>query len=392
MTNDRRSRNSKIGAQRPPEKVGIFNETDPLKSAALWGPVGAEALLAQLYPPTTSLFFADFNVLKARKEALAFAKTLNKFGVKTFFVRDEVAKNLKPIKMSAGELIEKLQKRADGNPRIKKGIEGLIKEDVKRYGEDKAVALNYMLSLKPKLPLGNLIYARDQMNVLLDKMVISTMTKPIRKDEVGIYESVYKNLPVEKIHLPKGETFEGGDAYIHNGFIYMGVGVRTTLGAAKYIFEKLNPKDLQFAIVVDPNPLSRPQKLQMDFMHIDTFSNPIGDTQIAVCEEEAKYRRIKFLRRIAGKTQVVDSGLSFMEHLEKTEKDVVVIPRSEQESFGCNFLAIDDKTLILPINSNKTTNKRLEAVGKKLVFQDLYESTRGYGAAHCMTGQLRRAN
>ena len=360
--------------------IGIYNETDPLKFAALWGPVGAEALLAQLYPPTISLFFADFNVLKARQEALDFAKALNNFGVKTFFVRDEVAKNIKPIKMTLEQLITKLGENT----------RELILQDVARYGEEKAVALNHFLCLKFKFPLGNLIYARDQMNVLLDKMIISSMTKPIREDEVSIYESVYKNLDIEKIHLPKGETFEGGDAYIHNGYIYMGVGVRTTLEAAKYIFEKLNPKDLEFAIVADRNPHSRSAKEQMDFMHLDTFSNPIGDDQIAVCEEEARRRRVLFLKKVAGKTRVIDSGLSFLEHLEKKEKDIVIIPGEEQESFGCNFLAIDNKTLILPLNSNKKTNERLADCGKQLVFQCLFESTRGYGAAHCMTGQLFR--
>lgn len=377
--------------------VNIFNETDKLVSAAMWGPMGTEALLAQVYPPSTSLFFSDFNVHKARVEALAFAKTLNKFGCRTFFVRDEVAQNLKPVKMSADELTAKLVKRAAHCPKIQACVEGLIREDIDRYGEKKAVALNYLLTLKPELPLGNLIYARDQMNVLLDKMIVSSMTKPIRKAEVEIYESVYRRkLKTQTIKIPKSERFEGGDAYVHNGFVYMGVGVRSTLGAAKHIFEKLEKKltelDLEFAIVVDPDPLKRPAKEQMDFMHLDTFSNPIGDAQIAVCEEETKYRRVKFLRCKKGKVEVVDSGLSFIEHLERKEKDIVVIPRGEQESFGCNFLAIDNKTLILPVNSNKITNKRLEAVGKKLIFQDLFESTRGYGAAHCMTGSLRRAS
>lgn len=374
--------------------VGIYNETDQLKYAALWGPVGVEALLAQLYPPTISLFFADFNVLKARQEALDFAKTLNVNGCDTFFVRDLLAEILPTNGLSISELLKKLKEKAH-KPEMEDEIEKLIQEDVLRYGEPRAVALNYALSLKPDLPLGNLIYARDQMNVLLDEMVISSMTKPIRQPEVELYKAVYqKKLGVKMIELPKGERFEGGDAYIHNGFLYMGVGVRTTLGGAKYIFEQLEKKlakaSLKFAIVVDPDPRGRPEKLQMDFMHLDTFSNPIGDAEIAVCEEEARYRRVKFLQRKQDETEVVDSGFSFMEHLEKTEKNIVVIPRAEQESFGCNFLALDDKTLILPLDSNKDTNERLKASGKKLIFQDLFESTRGYGAAHCMTGQLQR--
>jgi arginine deiminase len=398
------------------KKIGIYDETDRLKTAVLWGPVGVEAVLTQLYPSNISLFSGPMNVKIARKEALAFAKTLKNKGVKVILARDAIAHSINPSKkqLSKENLIKDILKKINNikskyhtrksskeflfpDSNYEKIVRDLVELDIDRYGEQRSLNLNKKICLETKLPLGNAIFARDQMNVLLGTRFDSSMSKLIRKPEVKLYEQVYQKIlkfpPAAK--LKDTTTFEGGDAYIHNRTVYVGVGIRTSQESAKYIFsilrKQLEEKGFKFAIVEDRSPKSRSEKEQMDFMHLDMFSGPIGKKEMVVYEEEAKKRQVSYIRsNEKGKIEIINTGDSFLEHLQKTDDLVIKIPLREQQRFGCNFLALDGRTILLPLDSNSVLNQRLRRAGKKLIFLDLKESTRGYGAAHCMTGQLLR--
>ena len=387
-------------------QLGIYNETHPLKSAVVWGPLGAEALLAQFYPPEISLFLDNMNVIKAREEALSYIDSLKSFGVEIHIARDILAENIQLPSVSFNTALSALIQKADdireqynliNHKNYKEILEYLLKLDVERYGANKACVLNWKLSLYPFLPLGNLIYARDQMNVLLSKRVSSAMKKDIRKPEVELYEIVYRQLfnSDNSIRLPIDETFEGGDAYIHDKTIYIGVGSRTSIGAAISIFENLESEidkhNYKFALVVDEIALTRPFIDQMNFMHLDTFSNPIGTKQIAVCLKEAKLRKIKLLKRVGSRIKIIETKKTFLDYLFEDGQEIVSIPEEEQESFGCNFLSINNKDILVPLKTNKKTLEGLAQVGKKIHYAHLDESTKGFGAAHCMTGQLLRA-
>lgn len=388
--------------------IGIFAETDPLKTAVIWGAVGVEALLAQFYPPEISLFLSDMNVLKVRKEAQGYADKLKSFGVAVFSARDILAHLLKPQSVQK-ELVHKIlvQKAHDIQSQYgthitirnyEEIIEVLLEEDIRRYGKDAALTLNWQLSLYPVLPLGNLLYARDQMNVLLTSRVRSAMGKPIRKPEVTLYENVYQyglGIHNHVITMPATESFEGGDAYIHDKTIYIGVGARTTLGAAICIFEALHRKiealGYTFAVVQDLKIAKRSPKEQMLYMHLDTFSNPVGKRQIAVYLEEAERRTVRILTKKNHKTEVAETKKSFLDYLMEHDQEIVAIPQKEQQTFGCNFLAINEDHILVPLTTNSKTIDGLKKVGKTVTYVELDESTKGFGAAHCMTGQLLRS-
>lgn len=386
--------------------LGIYNETDRLTAATVWGPIGVEAVLAQLLPEEKSLFLDKMDVPAARKESLAYARVLNAHGVETYSVRDRLAQILPPqpeltkdtvtaaLIARAKDYQEQYGKQMPGYETI---IRQLIDEDIARYGEAEALTLNKVLSLDPDLPLGNMLFARDQMNVLLGRRVKSSMAKPIRQPEVDLYELVYTDLGLTNpIELPQGETFEGGDAYIHNGIVYVGVGDRTTKGAAIHIFRELYPQleenGLQFAIVEDEEAATRPPDQKMDFMHIDTFSAAAGETQIGVCKVEAVRRRIKLLTLDEGNLDVFvkDTGMSQLEFLQDKGEEILDIPAEEQKNFGANFLALDATTIIVPIKTNEVIIKALTEAGKTVLYVPLEECTNGYGGPHCMTGQLHR--
>lgn len=392
-------------------QIGIFDESEPLRTASVWGPVGAESVIAQCYPANVSLFHESFDVVSARQEGLQYAAILQDHGVRVLMARDKLAEILKHKPLKRDAVIDALAKKAKAaqtsyGTHIDDAVDLIttaVVFDIDRYGEAQALTLNHILSLNPQLPLGNSMYCRDQTNVLLGARVVSRMAKQIRRPEVGLYELIYgKNLtPHQTINIPKGETFEGGDAYVHQGHVWIGVGARTTFGAAVKIHNELRPQldeyELKFAIVQDEDPYSRPFSKQQDFMHLDTFSNPTGRKDIAVCIEEARRRKVKLLLSGGDQTKVEEPGLSFIDYLEHIVKEdnIIVISEDEQRQFGCNFLLLGElndgtATILTPLDSNTGINNQLRRMGRNVVPVDLYQNTRGYGAAHCMTGQLLR--
>jgi len=418
-----------------PIPIGIYNETDRLTKAVIWGPVGAEALIAELLPTKDSLFLARMDVPKARQEAIGFQKALEGFGVNIRVARDEFArllpidesddgvkKALREVPSVRNAILDKARAICDGNHAelqaeigkteatgnpngrhqiwpsgIEQELDFLLGADILRYGVGRAIALNKALILDPKIPMGDAIYARDQMNVLLGRMVQSSMTFPIRQPEVAVYERVYREamgLP-DPIVLPNDSRykFEGGDAYIHNGFIYVGVGFRTSMEAAEYIYQELRKElgqhGLGFAVVIDTRT-QRTFDEEMEAMHLDTFSNPIGKKAILVSTEDVEPRRVEVFRTDGSGNIIHEDRGSFVQHLQSMGEDIVYLSKADQANFGCNFLAIDENTILAPME-NETLRQELEKRGKTLVVVPLFESTRGYGASHCMTGQLARS-
>lgn len=389
-----------------PIQIGIYNEIDPLKSTTIWGPVGAEAVLTQLYTKGRSLFFDEMDVPKAREEGLLFADFLKNRNIQVTIIRDQLASMLPVNDVDHRQVRDGIVTRTrkiilDQNYEPTPIFNGttpeyvamdLLEKDIERYGEENALALNEHLLLTPNMPLGNAMFSRDQMNVLLNARVISKMSYPIRQPEVPLYEAIYASIlkDHQRIELPESETFEGGDAYIFNNTVYVGVGIRTTRKAALTIYNQLQDKieeaGLRYAIVEDTS-----RKSQQDAIHIDTYSGPISKNVIAVCRTEAERRNVSFVGKgKEGETEIIETGMNFVEHLLTEGNTVLEIPKKEQVEFGCNFLVLRDNEIVLPLISNQTTNDTLQKAGVIMHIVNLEQSTKGNGAAHCMSGQLAR--
>src|SRR3989338_1416280 len=109
------------------------------------------------------------------------------------------------------------------------------------------------------------------MTVVLGRQILANFKYPIRQPEVDLYYRVYTSLGINNpIAIPPGETFEGGDLYIHNGIVYIGVGARTSIGAALHIFSELKDElynfGYKFHVVIDEAAHNRSRKEQMDFI------------------------------------------------------------------------------------------------------------------------------
>lgn len=386
-------------------QFGVHNEPDTLKQVALWQP-SIEAVIAQYYPTEQSLFLGSMNVVKARDEVRTFTNVLQNNGVEVICVRSRLASLLTPRNLNKckviGQLCHKAKELSETfgvkRPNLKDELVSLMEMDIAQYGEAEALNLAQVLCIDCEQPLGNMVYARDQMNFLGNRRIQSRMRMPIRQPEVHLYEQVYRDsLGLSSpTTVPVGETFEGGDAYMHMGVAFIGVGARTSEKAALYIAETLVGSGINCALVKDPEVDLRPFSEQQDFMHLDMFSMPAGEDEVATREDEAVRRLVTWAYHDrAGCFKTEETGRTFLDFLSNSNflprrNEILVIPPEEQMNFGCNFLVLDSNTLLLPTMQNTCTNYRLRQAGKKLVFVDLTEVTQGYGAAHCITGQLLR--
>ena len=386
---------------------GVTDENDTLRTALLWGPVSTETYLASLHPEDVSLFYDDMDVIGARAEFHGFHQALSEQGVELAIGRDILADveqepTVPSIDALADLLLAKAREIEEAHDKYSGKdheaiIRALLDRDVKRYGEPTAIALNEQLALFASLPLGNIMFACDQMKFIGEKRVRSRFAFPIRKPEAQLFQQIYDQLGMnECIKVPDGETFEGGDLYIHNGVVYIGVGARTSMGAVKHIFTEargeLDKNGLSMAAVVDQKLTGKSRRESMDYMHLDTWSAPLDKRTVMVYPEEANGRMVALLSEDRdGAVRVSETGLSYTDFLRRRGSDVIEHDvEEEQRGFAFNNLCIDDKTVLVANGANHGLLETLERLGKNVVILDLAESTKGYGAAHCMTAQLLR--
>lgn len=170
----------------------VEDEIGTLKSVGLFGPPGIESYVAQFWPQEQSLFFGNFDVVKARDEFEGLVKLLKSLEVDVVDLKAGFCLGLSEPEIPPEVLLRKLSEKIEAADM--KILEILLQRDALAFGEAKAVALNLALSYVPEIPMGNLYFARDQSNVLLGKCVIGKMKYQIRQPEVGVIHRALKNL------------------------------------------------------------------------------------------------------------------------------------------------------------------------------------------------------
>lgn len=387
----------------------IPTETGKLRTVAMWGPFSTEAVLAQLYPADVSLFLKNMDVKKAREEIRQFQGLLRERGVNVVEVKAELAKIIEPQDLSKDEILAKLYEKAksikvtygtnglngDSLSAIQADLNFALQTDINEYGEAPALAMTKMLCLDHQFPLGNIIYARDQSNVVFGHRIVSNMAKSIREPEVQLYEKVYSQIlsPEKIIEIPKGENFEGGDLIVHRGTVYVGVGPRTSLGAAIHIFKSLKAShpDIKFAIVKKEGSDQSSFQEQQETMHLDTYAMPAGEHAFAVCDDEGNKRRVSLIEISEnGEIIVKPTGKSLIEYLKAESYNILSVPKAEQKTFGCNFVLLDSDTILVPGDYNRNIIDQLQASGKLIVNANLRELGKASGNAHCALMPIQR--
>ena len=391
-------------------KVKILDETEPLKSVGYWSP-GLETLVGQTLPTEISLFYESFDVLAAQKEHKNLVDLLKKLGVKTINFKDHYVETLQPINLKP-EILQKIilmqcekYMKMFGTKIDTNLIEVLLHKDIKNYGEEKAVTLNYELCFG--LPLCNITFSRDQGTVILDKCFLAKPRFPIRQPEIPIIEKTLKYLGIDPIKMTHPDaTFEGGDAIVHHDHVLFGKGMRTNdtgaMSMLRSVKDWVYPSYLKanypffheydFLIIEMPNG--------MDTMHLDTFFMPYDYHTVVDCPQVAKKCNVIHF-------PTIQKYENFHEYLKKPYGcDIITVNEKEQKldtskgvvGLGSNFLNVDkyrnlnldEHRKVVPHKGNEILNKKLEDNGAKLYHAEIYNLVRMWGGPHCLFFQLSR--
>ncbi len=403
----------------------------PLEQVMVWGEPGVESLLGQLLPKHKSLFRNYYEVPRARSEFQHMQVLLEGQGIQVVRAKDAVVRMLEsrvfpsmPGRMRdlKSELLERAglyyqqyarqkarELESEGSPlglsqfkaQVLRDMDSVLGEDVATYGEAGAIRLNYLLSLTRSWPLANIFYARDQSQVVANKILLSSFQWQIRRPEVRVFEDALYELGLQDslVQVSDG-TLEGGDLAMFNGACFIGVGARTSIEAVldvcAKLAETLHQYDIELLAIVneqhaaETNFYISPTGEHMEIMHLDMFWIPLSPHLVMAYANELNQRQVIRIQPGAALPTIERLGC-LREFLQNRNIDVLEVNRLEQQNFATNLLNLGNNKLMVALSSNPRVNEELRKRGFELHFAELEGLVGGFGAVHCLTAPLRRA-